>query len=257
MSLYRKLATSDHWFARSLRTLRRGLIHFSLPVPKFVVWPLVQVFLILRQAYYILFRILLSEPFFKSQCYSYGKGFRAGAHLHWIQGKGRICAGDDVEFDGKCKFKFAARYAEHPTLEIGDRSRVGHGTSFTVGKKITIGKDCRIATHVTIFDSPGHPADPVARLTHRPLDPDEVQPVTIGDNVWIGQNCIIFPGVTIGNNSIVAAGSSVMVNVPPNVLVAGNPARQAKSLVPKPARDENTIQNAPPGQNAPGQNAPG
>ena len=55
-------------------------------------------------------------------------------------------------------------------------------------------------------------------------------PVTIGDDVWIGGNCVILPGVTIGNNVIVAAGAVVTKDVPGNCVVAGVPARIVKNL---------------------------
>jgi chloramphenicol O-acetyltransferase type B len=52
----------------------------------------------------------------------------------------------------------------------------------------------------------------------------------IEDNVWIGRNAIIFPGVRIGEGSVVAMGTVVMNSIPPNTVVAGNPARQIRSL---------------------------
>jgi acetyltransferase-like isoleucine patch superfamily enzyme len=150
--------------------------------------------------------------------------------LHWVQGRGNLILGDHVLIDGKCSFAFAARFSEKPTLRIGDNTGIGHQCSFTVGKEISIGRDCRIATDVMIFDSPGHPADPAARLAGLPTDPDEVRPVFIEDNVWIGRRAIIMPGVTIGHGSVVASGAVVMTNVPPNTLVAGNPARQIRKV---------------------------
>jgi maltose O-acetyltransferase len=56
------------------------------------------------------------------------------------------------------------------------------------------------------------------------------KPVTIGDDVWIGGNAVILPGVTIGNNCVVAAGAVVTKDVPANSLVAGVPARIIKQL---------------------------
>ncbi|HVB57351.1 MAG TPA: acyltransferase [Candidatus Acidoferrales bacterium] len=138
--------------------------------------------------------------------------------------------GDNVLIDGKCSFTFAARFSAQPTLIIGDNTGIGNGCIFAIGKKIAIGRHCRIGGNVSIFDSPGHPADPIARIAGSPGANDEVKPVVIEDNVWIGQKAIIMPGVTIGQGSIVAAGAVVMVNVPPNTMVAGNPARQLRKL---------------------------
>ncbi len=57
---------------------------------------------------------------------------------------------------------------------------------------------------------------------------EEIKPVKIGDNVWIGCNSIILKGITIGNGAVVAAGSIVTKDVPPKVLVGGNPAKVIK-----------------------------
>jgi acetyltransferase-like isoleucine patch superfamily enzyme len=113
---------------------------------------------------------------------------------------------------------------------LGDGTGIGHNCSFTIGKQITIGRHCRIASGVSMFDTPGHPSDPEARLAGLPARTEEVVPISIGNNVWIGSRSIIYPGVTVGDGSVVAMGSVVMSNVAPNVLVAGNPARQVRSL---------------------------
>jgi acetyltransferase-like isoleucine patch superfamily enzyme len=122
------------------------------------------------------------------------------------------------------------RYAEPPRLTIGDGTGIGHSCSFTVGREIRIGKNCRIASSVQFFDTPGHPTDPAARLRAEPARQEDVRPIAVGDNVWIGSNAIIFPGVVIGDNSVVAIGSVVMSPVPANVVVAGNPARQISKI---------------------------
>jgi acetyltransferase-like isoleucine patch superfamily enzyme len=83
-----------------------------------------------------------------------------------------------------------------------------------------------IGENVVMFDSPGHPTDPVLRLAGSPALPQDVKPIRIEDNVWIGSGTIIYPGVTVGEGSIVARGAIVMNNVPPYVIVAGSPARQ-------------------------------
>jgi acetyltransferase-like isoleucine patch superfamily enzyme len=231
--LYRFIALSDNSFARMLRKSYWAVNTFVLPAPPAITRPLLALFLLLRSIYYFFVRVFFCEPLFKAYCTRFGRNLRTDVYLHWVQGKGDLIIGDDVLIDGKCTFLFAVRYCERPTLIIGDHTGVGHNCSFTIGKQITIGRHCRIAGNVQIFDSPGHPADPAARLADQPVDPDEVRPVTIGDNVWVGNNAIIFPGVTIGEGSIVSIGSVVMASVPPNTMVAGNPARQVRSLIPK------------------------
>ena len=161
-----------------------------------------------RTTYYFLRRVFIAEPLFKVYCTQYGRNLHTGIYVHWVQGKGDLLLGDDVNIQGKCSFFFAARYSEKPRMLIGDHTGIGHNCSFTVGKEIRIGKYCRFGSAVAVFDAPGHPADPVARLAGLPSADNEVRPVTIGDNVWIGSGAVIFPGVTIGDGSIVATGFS-------------------------------------------------
>jgi acetyltransferase-like isoleucine patch superfamily enzyme len=82
------------------------------------------------------------------------------------------------------------------------------------------------------MDTSGHPVVATSRIIDQaqnkwaPPSDDDVQEVTIGDNVWVGRRSIIFPGVTIGEGSIISAGSVVRIKViPPYSLVAGNPAK--------------------------------
>jgi acetyltransferase-like isoleucine patch superfamily enzyme len=151
---------------------------------------------------------------------------RTGIYLHWIQGVGDIVIGDDVYLDGKCSISFAARFADRPLLQIGDHTDIAHNCKLTIGKEIRIGRHCLVAENVFMFDSSGHATDPVLRRQGSPPADDQVRPITLEDNVWIGTNAIIFPGVTIGEGSIVSAGAVVMTDVPPYTVVAGNPARK-------------------------------
>lgn len=227
----RTLALSDHWLPRSLRTCRQWVLNFGIPpIPHALAASLLAVFLTVRSTYYFVVRVFLCEPFFKAYCTRYGRNVRTGVYLHWIQGRGELIVGDNVRIDGKCTFSFAARFSDRPTLIIGDNSGIGHGCSFTIAKKVVIGRHCRLAGAVYVFDSPGHAADPIARMAGSPPTDDEVRPVVIEDNVWIGERAMIMPGVTVGYGSIVAAGAVVIMDVPPNTMVAGNPARQFRKL---------------------------
>jgi acetyltransferase-like isoleucine patch superfamily enzyme len=232
---YRFVALSDHWLARLLRTLYRGVDGFSVPAPRVLTAPVLALMIGVRTTYYFLRRVFIAEPLFKAYCAQYGRHLHTGIYVHWVQGKGNLTIGDHVSIQGKCSFFFPARYSLEPRMIIGDHTGIGHNCSFTVGKEIRIGKHCRFGSAVAVFDAPGHPADPVARLAGLPSADSEVRPVAIGDNVWVGTGAVIFPGVTIGDGSIVAMGAVVMSDVPGNTMVAGNPARQVRALAPGPA----------------------
>lgn len=230
MSLRRRVANSKHpaiLFARRLHHARRAL-HVPLPRPLLLAYR--SIYLVVRSAFYTLYRIFVCQPLFRASCASVGRGLRLGSHVHWILGPGRILIGNDVTIDGKCIFQFARRFSDEPTLSIGDRTTIGHGSSFTVARSITIGSDCLIASQVHIFDSSGHPLDPTRRRAGQPQLTDEIKPVLIGDNVWIGHGATVFPGVTIGDGAVVAAQSVVVNHVAAYSLVAGYPARKVQNL---------------------------
>jgi acetyltransferase-like isoleucine patch superfamily enzyme len=226
----RSLATSSHPAARALRGLRRAVTTFSVPAPGLLVRPALQIVVGARSLYYFVVRVFVCEPLFKAYCREYGRNLHTGVFLHWVQGRGDIIVGDNVLFDGKSSITFAARYCDRPTLRVGSDSGFGHACILVIGREITIGSHCRIASGVVVFDVSGHPADPEARKAGLPPSPEEVKPVRIMDNVWIGRNAIIHPGVTIGEGSIVSAGAVVMSDVPPLSIVAGNPARKIGNL---------------------------
>ena len=85
---------------------------------------------------------------------------------------------------------------------------------------VRIGDDCQIGPAVQIYTA-DHPLDPEQRRSGL----ESGRPVVIGNNVWIGGAAIILPGVTIGDNAVVGAGSVVTRDVPAGVVVVGNPAR--------------------------------
>jgi maltose O-acetyltransferase len=111
------------------------------------------------------------------------------------------------------------------TLDIGARTLVNFGCSLVAFDRVAIGERCLIGTHCMIMDTPFHSVEPDRRL-----DPPPPEPVTIEDNVWLGARVIVMPGVTIGRDSVVGAGSVVTRDVPPRTLAAGVPARVVRAL---------------------------
>jgi acetyltransferase-like isoleucine patch superfamily enzyme len=239
-SLRRRLATSQGSLARLLRWGYRAVNRFAVPAPRIVVKPLLSVFLLARNLYYFAVRVFICEPLFKAYCTKYGRNLHTGCFVHWITGKGDIVLGDNVTLDGKCSIVFAARYSDHPTLQIGDNTGIGHGCSFAIGKLISIGRNCLLSGDVSIMDISGHDTDPGTRLASKPPNPEDIRPVLIRDGVWIGKHCILFPGVKIGEGSVISAGSVVRTHVPPYSVVAGNPAKVMFRLK-KPDQSRQTV----------------
>lgn len=91
--------------------------------------------------------------------------------------------------------------------------------------EVYIGNRTMIGPNVTICTT-GHPADPQYRemVAHYSL------PIHIGKNVWIGSNAVILPGVSIGDNTIIGAGSVVTRDIPANVVAVGNPCRVSRMI---------------------------
>ena len=96
----------------------------------------------------------------------------------------------------------------------------------TIGDYVMIGPNTMISTV-------NHPISPMGRRKHLGVG----KPVTIGNDVWIGGNVTILPGVHIGDNTVIGAGSIVTKDIPDNVLAAGNPCRDAWSSSPSRRRE--------------------
>lgn len=124
-------------------------------------------------------------------------------------------------------------------ITLGKNSWVGAGTVIGSVEEISIGDYAIISTEVHIYDNNNHPTDPALRQKmcesgfHSELwgwQHADAKRIKIGDRVWIGERSTILKGVTIGNDSIVAAGSVVTHDVPSNSIAAGNPAKIVKQI---------------------------
>lgn len=111
-------------------------------------------------------------------------------------------------------------------LSIGARTFVNFGLVALDVAPIVIGEDVQIGPNVQLL-TPTHPLDPELRRQKW----EGAAPITIGDNVWLGGGVIVCPGVTIGANTVVGAGSVVTRDLPADVVAVGNPARVRKHLV--------------------------
>lgn len=110
-------------------------------------------------------------------------------------------------------------------LTIGDRTFINKDFLIVGGGSVTIGADCLIGPRCSIY-TPNHAEEPGRRRQGW----ERATPVVIGDNVWLGGSVTILPGVTIGSDSIIGAGSVVTHDIPPGVVAVGNPCRVLRPL---------------------------
>ncbi|MFD5202734.1 sugar O-acetyltransferase [Streptomyces sp. NPDC058375] len=110
-------------------------------------------------------------------------------------------------------------------ITIGPRTFINFGAVLLDVGRITIGADVQMGPNVQLL-TPTHPVDPEPRRAKW----EAAEPITIGDNVWLGGGAIVCPGVAIGENTVVGAGAVVTKDLPANVVAVGNPARVIRTI---------------------------
>lgn len=146
----------------------------------------------------------------------FGSNISLGKHVHIFSQPNRPVDLSTWETKGKSG-----------EIHIGNYCLLSPGTQLLCANSIKLGDNCMLAAECYLSDSDWHG---IYNRT-RPFRCDA--PIVLENNVWVGYRAIIQKGVTIGENSIVAAGSVVVNNVPANTIVGGNPAREIKKLSPR------------------------
>ena len=118
---------------------------------------------------------------------------------------------------------FYCDYGSH--IEVGKNFFANYNCTIIDVAKVKIGDNCQMAPNVAIYTA-GHPVHPVSRNSAYEYGIE----VTIGDNVWIGGNTVILPGVHIGSNTVIGAGSVVTKDIPDWVVAAGNPCKVIRQI---------------------------
>ncbi len=178
---------------------------------------------------YLKFQKFYANRFLRPQLESLGKGFFIikpwnveifGAPVH---------IGDYVMIigapDRRIRFSVWPESPGKGGIRIGNYCLICPGVRISSACEITIQESCMIASNAYITDSDWHDI-------YNRISIGKSAPIVLEKNVWIGDSAIICKGVTIGQNSIIGAGSVVVNAVPENTIAAGNPARVVKSLDP-------------------------
>ena len=110
-------------------------------------------------------------------------------------------------------------------IHVGENFYANMGCTILDEAKVTFGDNVLLAPNVSIYTA-GHPVNVARRVAGW----EYAYPVTVGNNVWIGGNVVILPGVSIGDNSIIGGGSVVTKDIPANVIAVGNPCKVLRAL---------------------------
>ena len=110
-------------------------------------------------------------------------------------------------------------------IEVGENFFANYNLTILDVAKVTIGKNVQMAPNVSIYTA-GHPIHPDTRNTGYEYS----IPIKNGDNVWIGGNVVILPGVKIGDYVVIGAGSVVTKDIPDNVIAMGNPCKIVREI---------------------------
>jgi acetyltransferase-like isoleucine patch superfamily enzyme len=145
-----------------------------------------------------------------------------------LRGRARVVNDGTMTFGDRVRLDSTLATLELVTidgghLEVGNNVFINHGTSIVSSAHVKIGNDCLIGTHVMVMDCDFH------RVEDKAWDTTG-RPIVLQDRVWLGNHSIVLKGVTVGHDSVVAAGAVVTRDVPPRTVVAGNPARVVREF---------------------------
>ncbi len=169
------------------------------------------------------------------------KGIEHGNNLKiynriFVKGSGMIKIGNYFTFTSGdcinpiCRNILGCIYVmKNAKLIIGNHVGISSACIW-VQNEITIGNNVNIGGNCLIIDNDAHPIDYIERRNPPTIENTKSEPIHIEDDVWIGANCTILKGVTIGSRSIIGAGSIVTKNIPSDCIAAGNPCKIIKYL---------------------------
>ena len=193
----------------------------------------------LKMKYYKWF----NKWYFRYKGIRYGKNMQVYNKVYVTGKRGKIVIGDDFTFisgDGINPISRNIRGCIHTNstssvIIIGNHVGISSACIW-IKERIVIGNHVNIGGNCTIMDTDVHQLDYLVRRGEKPANPNvpstivQSAPVTIEDDVWIGANCLILKGVTIGARSVIGAGSVVTKSIPADSIAAGNPCKVIRRM---------------------------
>jgi acetyltransferase-like isoleucine patch superfamily enzyme len=226
-TLITRIKRADTPVEASIKERLRRLQYLELPVPESLAEAMLIAYSTRRQLGDEMARRLFFQPAFRARAESVGEGLLLYGGMPYIYGDLRIRMGAFNKLSAQTSL-VAGHVLDAPVLETGDHTNIGAFVTISVSRRVTLGSRVSIANGVEIYDNPGHNIHPDER--RKPVQPESIKPVVIGDDVWVGSHSTVMPGVEIGRGSVVGARSVVTKDVPPMTFVAGAPARVIRNI---------------------------
>jgi len=162
------------------------------------------------------------------------KGARLVRRPFYCRGKFRLQFGEGFTTGHHCRFDLlGAQCDESKKLIFGKNCKLGDNVHIVANEQVVIGDNCLMASKIFISDTSHGQYSGVTTDSSPDIPPDDrplyMKPVSIGNNVWIGENVCILLGVTIGNGCIIGANSVVTNDLPDHCIAAGIPAKAIKT----------------------------
>ncbi|OAN16817.1 acetyltransferase [Photobacterium jeanii] len=223
----------QHLTPSQFATLKQGVARLrttAFPVIPGVHHLLYHCHQLLTQSWHTFWQKCYFTPLFLSQLKHAPKQVQLYSGMPQLLGQLDVDLGEQCRISGVSTWCGRAWSAQSPQLIIGHNVDIGWQNTLAVGDRIQIDDNVRLAGRVFLAGFPGHPFDPQARAAGEPDLASQVGTIHLCRNAWLGTGVMVMAGVTIGENSVIAAGSVVTKDIPSNVLAGGNPARVIKTL---------------------------
>ncbi len=222
--------TSDHKMAKLIKRSWFAIKSFEIPQVPIIFSVLYVLHITLKQVFSDFTRIFYYTAIFKTRVNNQPKRLYLYGGLPVVIGSLEITMGDDVRLAAMTTISGRTVGNYRPSLVIGNNVGIAWRTSISVGTTVILGDNVRIAGDCFLAGYPGHPVDAKERAKGKPDTENQIGDIILENDVWLGTGVKVMPGVTIGEGSIVAAGSVVTKDLPKHVLAAGVPACIVKSL---------------------------
>lgn len=216
--------------ARLVFGAAQGLRGARVPVIRPLHGALYRLQALLREAIAQAMRIAWWTPLFLSRVETAAPGLRLDGGMPQVLGPLRLRIGRDCRINGRTTFSARPSTQPQPVLEIGDNVGISWLTSISVGTRVVLGNNVRIAQRCFLAGYPGHPLDAEDRAAGLPCTAAQIGDIVLEDDVWLGTGVMVMPGVRIGRGTVVAAGSVVTRDLPPYVVAGGMPAKVIREI---------------------------